>query len=85
MPKSVFTDAYKVLLDTIIEARKEAGVTQVQLAKKLGKPQPWVSNVENGVRRIDVIEFIAIARAIGDPADRLFGTLVKRLPKNFEV
>ena len=85
MPKSVFTDAYKVLLDAIIEARKDAGVTQVELAKRLGKPQPWVSNVENGVRRIDVVEFIAIARAIGESAETLFGKVMKNMPKKLEV
>jgi len=85
MPKSVFTDANKVLLDTIIAARKGAGVTQVQLAERLGKPQPWVSNVENGIRRLDVIEFIAIARAIGEPAETMFETLLKKLPKKLDV
>lgn len=69
MPKSVFTDAYGVLLSKLVEARRTAGLTQVDLAKKLGRPQPFVSYVERGERRIDVVEFIIIAKAIGiDPA-----------------
>ncbi|PHQ80226.1 MAG: transcriptional regulator [Coxiella sp. (in: Bacteria)] len=85
MPKSVFTVAYKTFLKTIIRARKDAGVTQVELACSLGKPQPWVSNYENGIRRIDIIEFYAVARAIGaDPVD-LFTKIARKLPKKVEV
>jgi transcriptional regulator with XRE-family HTH domain len=85
MPKSVFTDSYQTLLTTLIAARKDAGVTQVELAKRLGKPQPWVSNYENGIRRIDVIEFIAIAQGIGEPAKDLFETLIKKVPNRIEI
>lgn len=85
MPKSVFTDAYAVLLQTLIEARKASGVRQTDLAKALGKPQPWVSNYETGIRRLDVIEFVAIARAIGVKPERLFKNVVDKLPKDIEI
>jgi predicted transcriptional regulator len=55
MPKSTFTDGYASMLAILIALRKSVGVTQVTLSKCLGKPQPFVSNVERGVRRIDVI------------------------------
>ena len=51
------------------KARKQSGLTQQQLAKKLGKPQSFVSAYEAGQRRVDVLEFIRIAKATGaDPA-----------------
>lgn len=43
----------------LIEARTRAGVTQVELAARLGRHQPFISFVERGERRVDVIEFYA--------------------------
>lgn len=85
MPKSTFTDGYKDMLAMLLEARRTAGVTQIELAKRLGKPQPFVSNVERGLRRIDVIEFYAIARALGLEPKALFGELVAKLPKRVRI
>ena len=68
MMKSVFTDAYKVLLQHLISARKSANITQQELANRLRKPQSFVSKYENGERRLDIIEFLIISRHIGiDP------------------
>ena len=64
----------------MIEAREKAGLTQQVLAKRLGKPQSFIAKYETGERRIDVIEFITIVRAIGlDPARllRALGKLVR--------
>lgn len=85
MPKSAFTEEYAMMLRLIVETRRERGMTQVQLAYELGKPQPWVSKVERGVRRIDVIEFYAIASAIGVDPTRLFDGLAKQLPTKVVV
>ena len=70
MPKSVFTDAYASFLAVLISARKRQGVSQAELAKRLGREQPFISLIERGVRRIDVIEFIAIADALDMDASR---------------
>lgn len=85
MPKSVFTDAYRELLDLLVETRKTAGVTQVELAERLGRPQPFISYFERGERRVDVIEFVAIARALGIEPPVLFAKLVARLPDKIEI
>ena len=85
MPKSVFTDAYRILLETIVAARKEAGVTQVELAERLGKPQPFVSYLERGERRLDVVEFYAVARALGRDPEELFAALIRRFPVKVEI
>lgn len=85
MPKSVFTDAYRELLALLIETRKSAGVTQVELAQRLGRPQPFVSYLERGERRIDVIEFCAIAKALGAEPNMLFASLLRKLPEKIEI
>jgi transcriptional regulator with XRE-family HTH domain len=85
MPKSVFTDAYASLLETVVEARKALGVSQVELARRLGKTQPFVSYFERGERRIDVIEFYAIMRALEVDPVHVFAELVQRLPERVEI
>jgi transcriptional regulator with XRE-family HTH domain len=81
MPKSVFTDEYAALLETLISARRAAGLTQVELSAKLGRPQPFVSYVEHGERRVDIVEFYAIALALGRDPLELFAQVVSQFPK----
>ena len=51
-----------------IQARKSAGLTQVGLADRLRRPQSFVSKYERGERKLDVIEFCEVCRALGiDP------------------
>lgn len=58
-------DLYKTLLQALIQARKDAGITQVELAARIGRRQTFVSKYETEERRLDVAEYIAIARAVG--------------------
>ncbi len=68
MTRSVFSGKYDQFRRLLIEARKEAGMTQAALAEKLSNQQSYISKYERGERRLDVIEFLEIARAIGiDP------------------
>lgn len=85
MTKSVFTDAYSIFLDTLVEARKKAGVSQVELARRLNRPQPFISYIERGERRIDVVEFCVIMRALGIDARKEFGDLFLKLPPDIEI
>lgn len=62
MRKSNFTWAYKQLLDRLVSARKAVGLTQQQVAEKLQRPQSFVSKVENGERRIDVVELLEFSK-----------------------
>jgi len=60
---------HKAVGDALATARERAGLTQQELAKRLRKPQSFVSNYESGQRRIDVLELIRIAHELGvDPA-----------------
>lgn len=46
-------------------ARKEADLSQVALSKRLKRPQSFVSKYERGERRLDIVEFLEVAKAIG--------------------
>ncbi len=51
------------LLELLKRVRAEAGLTQAQVAKKLGQPQSFVSKYESGERRLDVLELRQVCRA----------------------
>lgn len=85
MPKSVFSDAHKIVVETLVSARKEAGLRQVELAQRIGKDQTYISRIEQGQRRVDVLEFYALARAMGCDPVALYETLVRQLPEKFGI
>jgi transcriptional regulator with XRE-family HTH domain len=61
---------YKIVGACLAAARRRANVTQQELAGRLGKPQSFVSEYERGQRRVDVVELLAISRALGlDPLE----------------
>jgi transcriptional regulator with XRE-family HTH domain len=62
--KTTYTRKYETLLARLKTARKQAGVTQQELAKRLGKPQSFISKYENAERRLDVVEFLEVTRAL---------------------
>jgi transcriptional regulator with XRE-family HTH domain len=61
----------------MIAVRKAAGLTQSELARRLRKPQSFVAKYEGGERRLDVVEFVAVVRAIGGDPVRLLRDFVK--------
>jgi transcriptional regulator with XRE-family HTH domain len=65
MPKSIHTAEYRVFLDLLRQVRLEAGLTQIELAERLGVPQVFVSKCERGDRRIDVVELAHMCVAMG--------------------
>ena len=73
--KSVFTDKYERFRLLLIKARKTTGLTQLQLAAKLSRPQSYVSKYERGERRLDVVEFLDLARVLGIDACKLLKKL----------
>lgn len=69
MPLGPHAEQYVRFQKLLIDMRKEASLTQTDIAEKLEKPQSYVSKYENGERRLDVIEFLEVAKVIGfDPA-----------------
>lgn len=68
MEKSLKSAEYARLIGLLVATRHKAGIRQHALAKKLRKPQSFVAKYEGGERRLDVVEFIVIAEALGaDP------------------
>jgi transcriptional regulator with XRE-family HTH domain len=85
MSKSVFSDANRIVVEVLVAARKAAGLRQVELAERIGKDQTYISRIEQGQRRVDVLEFYALAKAFGvDPAS-LYQSLVEKLPDEVAV
>jgi transcriptional regulator with XRE-family HTH domain len=73
--KSIYSKRYRQFLELLIQARKEADLTQVEVASKLDRPQSFVSKYENGERRLDVVEFLDVAKAIDFDAVKLMRKL----------
>ncbi len=72
MGKTLGSARHKLLVDFIVSKREAAGLTQTQLAEKLGEYQSFVARLESGQRRIDVIEFLELAAKLGfDPAEAI--------------
>jgi transcriptional regulator with XRE-family HTH domain len=76
MQKSLKSKEYQRLVDILVAARHSSGVRQQALAKKLGRPQSFIAKYENGERRIDVVEFVTIAHALGADPVNLFRDFV---------
>jgi transcriptional regulator with XRE-family HTH domain len=64
MEKSTFTREYAALCRLLRETRAKAGLTQVELAEKIGETQSYVSKVERGERRLDLVQLQVFCRAM---------------------
>jgi transcriptional regulator with XRE-family HTH domain len=72
MSRTLRSPRHEALRALLVEKRKRAGMTQAQVAKKLRRYQSFVATVESGQRRIDVVELLDFADAIGfDPRDAI--------------
>jgi transcriptional regulator with XRE-family HTH domain len=76
MQKSLKSPEYARLIAMLVAVRHGKGIRQQRLAEKLGKPQSFIAKYEGGERRIDVVEFIEIARALGADPVKLFRDFV---------
>lgn len=69
MSRSAFTGLYRRMCGQLVQARKSRNLTQIELARQLGQHQSFVSKLERGDRRIDVVELLEILAVLGvDPA-----------------
>lgn len=62
MKKSIYKKEYKKVVDSLKKARHESGLTQAQVANKLGCHQSYISKIERMERRIDIIELKELAK-----------------------
>lgn len=65
MEKSVYRDENLVLLRLLKQCRVEAGLTQAEFAQALDRPQSFASDIERGLRRIDLVQLRDICHALG--------------------
>jgi len=66
--KSGSNEVYEQFSQLLIEERRKSGLSQQEVADRLGRPQTYVSKCERGTRRMDVIEFLEISDVVGfDP------------------
>lgn len=65
MEKRKHSKAYSRLLRVLVDARKKAGLTQVEVAAAFGAHPPFIWKSEAGERRIDVVEFAELCRVYG--------------------
>ena len=72
MSKSIHTKEYAYFVERLQKARQEAGLTQVQVAKKLKRPQSYISNIETGQQRVDVVELQKFAKMYGKDINYFF-------------
>ena len=73
--KTLRTKGHRALIDILVESREQAGLTQRDLAARLKRLHSFIGRIEAGERRVDVIEFIEIARVMGLDPKHLFARL----------
>ena len=72
MPRTIGTPRHFALRDFIVEKREKAGLTQHEVSARLKRPQSFIASVETGQRRVDVVELLDLAKAIGfDPLEAM--------------
>lgn len=76
MEPTIHSDAARILQRKLADARRASGLKQVEVAERLDKPQSFVSDVERGERRLDVVEFTHFCRAIEADPLRIYSEFV---------
>ena len=78
--KSLHSQTYRKLTELLVQARRKSGLTQQQVADALKTHQSYVAKVEGGERRIDVVEFMEMTKALGLVPSTLLKKLEATLP-----
>lgn len=79
MPNPLHDPRYALFRALLVSERERRGLTQVEVATLLGRPQSYVSKYERGERRLDIIEFFDVARALGVESATLFRQLAGKI------
>lgn len=81
MAKTIHSEGHEALCAELIRIRRTVGLTQSDLAKKLSCHQSMIARIESGQRRIDVVELIVLARALGTEAEGITQVVASATPK----
>ncbi len=79
MEKSIYSKSYEIFLERLKQARLDSGLSQKEVADRIGRTQSFVSKCERGERRIDIVEMRAFCGAIGISFHRFMTFLDKEL------
>lgn len=79
----VRSKSYEAVVASLRAARKRADMTQKEVASAIGKKQSFIAKIEAGERRCDVVEFIAIVRALGLNPGTFLNSIT--LPRKLEL
>lgn len=80
----VTSSSYETAIRHLVAARKLAGLSQRDLADRIGKPRSFVSKIENRERRLDFVEFVAVARGLGLEPGGLLTEIAEVMPTPLE-
>ena len=72
MRKSTHSEEYRCVLNCLVAMRKKAGLTQRDLARRLKREPSFVWRIENGERRLDMVEFHWVCEALGEHAGPVY-------------
>ena len=81
----VVSPEYRTLIETMAALRKELGVSQRELARRIEKPPSFINKIELLERRLDILEFIVIAEALGRKPHDLLRVLRTNLPEKIDL
>jgi len=79
MPKSIHRNEYRVLLRMIKDRRQRAGLTQKECSEGLGRSQSFMSDIERGVRRLDVVQLRDLCRIMNSDLRKFVADLEREL------
>ncbi len=82
MEKSTFSPLYEHFRARLVELREEAGLSQRELAKKLGREHSFVGRFELGERRLDVVELYWVAKALDQDPESVTRDLMHEFAKH---
>ncbi len=81
MSKTLYSAPQQVLVRGLSEARRAAGLTQTDVAERPGCHQSLIARNESGQRRIDVVEFLILLRAIGADPGPVLAQVAEAIPE----
>jgi len=82
---SIYSDEYQLVIKSLREARIEKNMTQTTLAQALKRPQSFIAKVENGERRLDVIEFLHIAYLLSVEPEAILKDILAKIQSKPQI
>lgn len=86
MRKWVSSPEYRAAVEVLVQARMAKGLTQREVERRLGKTHHgWLAKIEVAERQMNIVDLIAIARAIDADERLLFDAIIAALPRKLDV